>query len=67
MLRITARLEYNPKTDGNVFIWILSAAETYRHIRKEYLNALKKAAAESKKLDGSKMADQKWQAIYPRA
>ena len=55
--RITARLEYDPKKDGNVFSWILSAAETYRHIRKEHAHALKKAATESQRLDNPKVAD----------
>ena len=58
--RVMARLIYDPKKDGNVFDWILGAAETYRHIRKEHANALKKAATGSQRLDGAKMADQKW-------
>jgi hypothetical protein len=58
--RVVARLIYDPRKDGNVFDWILGAAETYRHIKKEHANALKKAAAKPEGLDGAKMADQKW-------
>jgi len=58
--RVTAKLIYDPSKDGNVFDWILSAAETYRHIRKEHANAIKKAAAQSEGLDVAKMADKKW-------
>jgi hypothetical protein len=58
--RIAARLIYDPKKDGNVFDWILGAAETYRHIRKEHANALKKAAAKPEGLDSAEMANKKW-------
>ena len=58
--RVTAKLIYDPKKDGNVFDWILGAAETYRHIRREHGNAIKKAAAKPEGMDGTKVADKKW-------
>lgn len=58
--RIAAKLIYDPTKDGNVFDWILGAAVTYRHIRKEHSNAIKKAAAQPEGLDGAKMANKKW-------
>ena len=42
---------YNPKEDGNVFEWILGAAETYREMRRIETNATKEAAAVLERLD----------------
>jgi hypothetical protein len=51
-----ARLTYNSKVDGNVFKWILNAAQFVREIRQEETNAIKEAAAKSKRLDRTKVA-----------
>jgi len=42
---------YDPKQDGNVFEWILGAAETYREMRRIETNAAKEAAAVLERLD----------------
>jgi hypothetical protein len=47
---------YNPRVDGNVFNWILDAAQFVREVRQEEINAIKEAAAKSKKLDRPKVA-----------
>lgn len=49
------RLAYNPKVDGNVFKWILNAAQFIREAKQEEINAIKEAAAKSKRLDRSKV------------
>jgi hypothetical protein len=51
---------YDPFTDGNVFKWVLSAAETYRELKRVENDAVKKASTEFKRLDRSEMAYQKW-------
>lgn len=42
---------YDPKEDGNVFNWILSASETYREMRRIETNAAKEAAEVLERLD----------------
>ena len=42
---------YDPEEDGNVFSWILGAAETYREMRRIETNAAKEAAAELERMD----------------
>jgi hypothetical protein len=51
---------YDPFKDGNVFYWILSAAESFRELRRAENHAIKEAAAKSKRLDRAEMAYQKW-------
>lgn len=51
---------YNPSIDGNVFKWLLVAAETHRELKRVENHATKEAATELKKLDRSEMAYQKW-------
>ena len=51
---------YDPFTDGNVFKWVLSAAETYRELKRVENDAVKKASTEFKRLDRSEMAYKKW-------
>jgi uncharacterized membrane protein YjjP (DUF1212 family) len=51
---------YNPRVDGNVFNWILDAAQFVREVRQEEINAIKEAATKLKRLDRSEMAYQKW-------
>ena len=46
---------YDPKKDGNVFSWVLRAAEIYRERRRIEVNATKEASAELKRLDQSKV------------
>jgi len=41
---------YDPKKDGNVFSWVLRAAEIYRERRRIEVNATKEATAELKRL-----------------
>jgi hypothetical protein len=48
---------YNPKTDGNVFDWILGASETYREMRRIETNAAKEAAAVLERLDKAEVED----------
>ena len=48
---------YEPKSDGNVFDWILYSAQTVRELRRIERDAIEKAAAESKRLDEAKMED----------
>ena len=48
---------YEPKSDGNVFDWILYSAQTVRELRRIERDAIEKAAAESEKLDSAKMED----------
>ena len=50
------RLTYNSKVDGNVFKWILNAAQFVREVRQEETNAIKEAATKSKRLDRTKVA-----------
>jgi hypothetical protein len=47
---------YDPFKDENVFYWILSAAESYRELKRAENHAIKEAAAKSKKLDRPKVA-----------
>ena len=51
---------YDPFKDGNVFYWVLSAAESYRELKRAENRAVKEAATKSKRLDRSEMAYQKW-------
>ena len=46
---------YDPKKHGNVFDWILVAAESYREMRKVEINAAKEAAAELERLGNSEV------------
>ena len=47
---------YDAKTDGNVFDWLISAAEDFRKIRQRERDVeLEKAAAKSEVVDGSKV------------
>jgi len=41
---------YDPITHGNVFDWILVAAETYREMRRIETNAAKEVTAELERL-----------------
>ena len=51
---------YNPHKDGNVFRWVLQAAESYREMRKVENSAAKEASAVLKRLDHSKVENKKW-------
>jgi hypothetical protein len=53
-------VSYNPRVDGNVFKWILDAAQFVREAKQEEINAIKEAAAKPKRLDRSEMAYKKW-------
>ena len=46
---------YDPKRDGNVFSWVLKAAEVYRMRKRTERNAAKEAAAELERLDSTKV------------
>jgi hypothetical protein len=46
--------------NGNVFKWILEASQIYRDLKRTENNAAKEATAILKRLDGSKVEDQKW-------
>lgn len=46
---------YDPKTDGNVFEWVLYSAQTVRELRRIERDAIEKAAKESEKLDSAKV------------
>ena len=46
---------YDPKKDGNVFEWILSASETYREMRRIETNVTKEAAKELERMDSPKV------------
>jgi hypothetical protein len=47
---------YDAKTDGNVFDWLISAAEDFRKIRQRERDVeLEKAATKSEGVDGSKV------------
>ena len=48
---------YEPKTDGNVFEWVLYSAQTVRELRRIERDAIEKAAAESEIVDSAKMED----------
>ena len=48
---------YDAKTDGNVFEWVLGAAQTLRDLRRVERDVIEKAAAESEKLDSAKVED----------
>ena len=51
---------YDPKEDGNVFEWILGAAESYREMRRIETNAAKEAAAVLERLDQAEMENKEW-------
>jgi len=51
---------YDPFKDGNVFRWVLGAAQTYRELKRVENNATKEASTELKRLDRSEMAYKKW-------
>ena len=55
-----SRPRYDPYKDGNVFRWILLAAESYREMRKVENSAAKEATAVIRRLDKAKVEDQKW-------
>jgi len=46
---------YDPKRDGNVFSWVLKAAQVFRERRRTEVNATKEAAAELKRMDQPKV------------
>jgi hypothetical protein len=46
---------YDPKKDGNVFSWVLKAAEVYRMRKRIEHNAAKEATAELERLDKTEM------------
>ena len=46
---------YDPKTDGNVFSWVLRAAQMFRELRRIEANAAKEATAELKRLGNPEM------------
>jgi hypothetical protein len=46
---------YDPKKDGNVFSWVLRAAQMVRELRRIEVNATKEASAELKRLDQPKV------------
>ena len=48
---------YDPKTDGNVFEWVLYSAQTVRELRRIERDAIEKAATESEIVDSAKMED----------
>jgi hypothetical protein len=52
---VIRRPVYDPKTDGNVFSWVLRAAQMVRELRRIEANAAKEAAAELKRLDRPKV------------
>lgn len=47
---------HDPKKDGNTFNWILETAKQVRELRQEEIDAIRKAAKESKSLDATKVA-----------
>lgn len=57
---------YDPFKDGNVFLWLLKASDSYHTKRKEEDRALKEASAEPKRLDSAKVENQKWKALHSR-
>ena len=46
---------YDPKKDGNVFSWVLRAAQMFRELRRIEANAAKEATAELKRLGNPEM------------
>jgi hypothetical protein len=59
--------EYDAKTDGNVFDWLISTAEDFRNIRqRERYVELEKASAKSEGVDRPEMENKKWQTFYAR-
>ena len=48
---------YDPKQDGNVFDWILVAAEAHRERRRVETNVAKEAAKELERMDRSEVED----------
>lgn len=62
-------VEWSPykREYGNVFIWILRAAEERRLMKKrEKYRAIEKAAEKSEILDIPKVEDKKWKAVNAR-
>ena len=48
---IARRPTYNPKTDGDVFEWILEASQVYRELRQqERIEAIKKLKEQPRQL-----------------
>ena len=48
---------YDPKTDGNVFSWVLRATQAYRELKRIESDAAKEAAAKSERMDSPKVED----------
>jgi hypothetical protein len=48
---------YDPRKDGNVFDWLLTASQWYREHRRIETDAAKEAAAELERLDRPKVED----------
>ena len=48
---------YDRAKDGNVFEWLITAAQIYRERRQVESNAAKEASAELKRMDATKVAD----------
>jgi hypothetical protein len=46
---------YDPKKDGNVFSWVLKAAEVYRMRKRTERDAAKEATAELERMDSPKV------------
>jgi hypothetical protein len=46
---------YDPKKDGNVFSWVLRAAQVRRELKRIEANVAKETAAESERLDPAKV------------
>lgn len=51
---------YDPKKDGNVFSWVLRAAQVYRERKRTERDAAKEAAAELERLGAPILEDKKW-------
>lgn len=51
---------YDPRKDGNVFYWVLSAAQSFRESKRVENDAIKEASTKFKRLDRSEVAYQKW-------
>ena len=48
---------YDPKRDGNVFSWVLKAAQVFRERRRIEVNATKEAAAELERMGKPTLED----------
>jgi len=51
---------YDPKRDGNVFSWVLKAAEVYRMRKRTERDAAKEATTELKRMGPAEVEDKKW-------